>query len=126
MHIWKQRLGSDATYQKLINIFERAGHHTYAEVVRNIACDAESETDDFHDDDTMSQPETYPPFKSSHPSSTECSEREPSTCDEYLLINPAIAQRFPKGNSAWQSSVNYGVLVKKCSDIKIIMFSQSA
>ena len=101
MHIWKQRLGSDATYQKLIDIFERAGYHTYnyAEIVRNITCDTESETDDFHDDDTMPQPETYPPFKTSHPSSTKCSERKPSTCDEYLLINPAIAQRLPKGNS---------------------------
>ena len=47
----KLRLGSDATYQKLIDIFENAGYRTYAEIIRNTTSSAEfpSETDDFSD-----------------------------------------------------------------------------
>ena len=96
LQMWKQRLGSEATYQKLIDVFERASYHTYAEIVRNIVCNTESETDDSHDDDPVSQPATYPPLKPSPLSSTKCSQRKLSTCDEYLLVNPAIAQRLPK------------------------------
>ena len=33
---WKQRAGSDATYGKLIKVFECAGHKDYADHVRKL------------------------------------------------------------------------------------------
>ena len=33
---WKQRLGSKATYNELIGVFERAGHKDYTDTVRRI------------------------------------------------------------------------------------------
>ena len=36
---WKQNLGCQATYQKLIEVFESAGYQGYAEFVRNINFD---------------------------------------------------------------------------------------
>ena len=32
---WKQRLGYNATYNRLINVFERAGYSGYASTVRS-------------------------------------------------------------------------------------------
>ena len=34
--MWKQRLGSRATYGNLIDVFEHAGYKQYAEVVRKV------------------------------------------------------------------------------------------
>ena len=36
MEMWKQKLGSGATYSNLIQVFENAGHKGLAEVVREI------------------------------------------------------------------------------------------
>ena len=100
MHTWKQRLGSDATYHKLMDIFERAGYRTYAEIVRNIVCDTESEVDDSSDyDDPIPQPETYPFHKPSPPSSPKLSQHKISSCDEYLLVNPNTAQGLTEGEN---------------------------
>ena len=98
LHIWKQRLGSDATYQKLIDVFECAGYRTYVEIVRNTVCDAESETDDSSDyEEPIPQPETYPHPKA--PSLPKLSPCKPSSRDEYLLVNPATAQGLPEGEN---------------------------
>ena len=35
--MWKQKLGSNATYNNLIKVFESAGHKDYADLVRRIA-----------------------------------------------------------------------------------------
>lgn len=100
LHLWKERLGSHATYEKLINIFESAGYRAYAEIVRNIACSIEGEMDDFVDcSELLPQPETYPPPRQSPPSSPKLSSRTLSSYDEYLLINPAAAKNLPKGES---------------------------
>ena len=98
--MWKQRLGSDATYQKLINVFECAGYRTYADIVRNTICDAESEMDDSSDyEEPIPQPETYPRLKINPPPSPKLSPCRFSSCDEYLLVNPTIAQDLPKGEN---------------------------
>ena len=103
LQIWKRRLGSDATYQKLIDIFECAWFRTYAEIVRNTVCDAESETDDSSDyEEPIPQPETYPCLKISPPSSPKLLSRRFSLCDEYFLVNQATTQGLPEGeNCIW-------------------------
>ena len=36
LETWKQRLGSSATYNNLIGVFERAGYQDYADTVRRV------------------------------------------------------------------------------------------
>ena len=97
LHLWKQKLGSRATYQELINIFERAGYNSYADVVRNIVCHTESEMDHFNDyAEPLPQPETYPHPKPGPSLSRKLSHRL-SSCDEFLQVNPAAAQNIPEG-----------------------------
>ena len=96
--MWKQRLGSEATYRRLINVFERAGFQNCAEIVRSIVCEEESEIDDSSDyDEPILQPETYPKVQLNPPKAPKLS-RHVSSCDEYLLINPAThTNNLPKG-----------------------------
>ena len=99
LYIWKRRLGSEATYQRLMNVFERADFQNYAEIIRSIVCEDESEVDDSSSsdyDEPIPQPETYPNVQSNPPPSPKLS-RCTSSCDEFLLINPATANNFPKG-----------------------------
>ena len=56
MRIWKQKIGSMATYNKLIHIFERAGYQDYAEKVKMIAQDSNSEADDFSSSGEVEDP----------------------------------------------------------------------
>jgi hypothetical protein len=100
--MWKQKLGSDATYQRLINIFKQSDFHNCAEIVRNIIYEDESEIDDSSDyDEPIIQPETYPNVQlNSLPSSSpKFSRRHVSSCDEYILINPATTNNLPKGEN---------------------------
>ena len=110
LHMWKQRLGSDATYQKLIDIFEGAGYCSYADIVRNIASSVEiqSEMDDSSDyDEFISQPETYPHHKPNLSLSPKFLTQKPSSCDEYLQINPTAARNLPQGkNCIYIANVN--------------------
>ena len=97
LYIWKRKLGSEATYQRLINIFERSDFHNYAEIVRNTVREDESEEDDSSDcDEPIPQPETYPNSKLNPLPSPKIS-RHVSSYDEYLLINPATANNLTKG-----------------------------
>ena len=88
----------------MIDVFEHAGFHAYAEIVRNLVYDAEGEVDDHSDDEPIPQPETYPNHKRSPSSSPALS---PSPCklsayDEYQLIDPATALDLPKGENSKQ------------------------
>ena len=105
LQIWKQRLGSDATYQKLINVFERAGYRTYAEIVRNTVCDDESDSSDY--DEPIPQPEAYPQLKVNPPPSPKPSPRRFSSCDEYLHIDSVTAMDLPKGETLVASDKLY-------------------
>ena len=96
LYLWKQRLGSEATYQKLISIFEQADFQICAEIVRTIICEDESEVDDSDYDEPIPQPETYPNVES-NPQPLPTLSRRISSCDEYLLINPSTANDLPKG-----------------------------
>ena len=58
MYTWKQRNGSKATYTKLIKIFERAGYKRYADEVKRIARDTDSESSSSGEE--TEQPQTYP------------------------------------------------------------------
>ena len=109
MYIWKQKLGSEATYQRLMNIFERADFQNCAEIVRSIVCEDESEVDDSSDyDEPIPQPDTYPSVQSNPPPSPKHSRRT-SLCDEFLLINPATANNLPKGDCI----VNYNAIMRQ-------------
>ena len=102
--IWKQKLGSSATYNKLIRVFEHAGYKNYADNVRKIVTVyRNSETDDSSTSSEESfplpQPQTYPLLKSLNPPSptdTELPSHEPET---YLLIDPAVAESLPEGEN---------------------------
>ena len=102
--MWKQRLGSDATYKKLIDIFESAGHSNYAEVVRNIICQGgmkNLETDNLHmqdDSKLLPQPETYP-HHISYPLSPKFETQKHSFSDEFLLLNSAAVRDMPQGKN---------------------------
>ena len=67
MHTWKKRNGSNATYSKLIKIFEQADNKNYADEVRKISEVSESEEDSScsgEEHSQMDQPQTYPTQKS--------------------------------------------------------------
>lgn len=94
--IWKQRLGSSATYNELIGVFKRAGYKHYAEKVRKLVHD--SNTDDSSSSEEsfpLPQPPTYPPLNS--PSLNEVLSPNSELC---LLIDPASAELFPEGKSS--------------------------
>ena len=96
---WKQRLGSDATYQKLIDIFESIDCRSYAEFVRNIVYSVETTTEGFsdYDEPNLLQPNTYPHSEPSPLLPPKPSTRTLSSCDEFLVINQAAAQDLPEG-----------------------------
>ena len=96
LDIWKRKLGSDATYMRLINVFERAGFQNTAEIVRSIVCEDESEEDSSDYDEPIPQPETYPNVQIYPLPSLKHSKRV-SSCDEYVLINSVTANTLPKG-----------------------------
>ena len=89
--MWKQRLGSDATYNKLIRIFECAGCKHYAENVKRIIhcqesyeeiCDSDSDEDYF----PSPQPQTYPNHE--QPSTGDIPQS--LTSESYIVLDPAI------------------------------------
>ena len=45
MEKWKQKLGSNATYNNLIGVFERAGYKSYADTVRDLMKNLQRDTD---------------------------------------------------------------------------------
>ena len=66
MLTWKKRNGSNATYSKLIEIFEQAYSKNYADEVRKISEASESEEDSNgsgEEHSQMEQPQTYPTQK---------------------------------------------------------------
>ena len=109
LQIWKQRLGSGATYNKLITIFENAGYRGYAEYVRKIAqFQVKGETDDSSDDEPIPQPQTYPhPNTPSPPSSPKRSSAEVLSHEEFLLVTPDAAQSLPKGEHCQHYNIGY-------------------
>ena len=126
LYIWKQRLGCEATYQKLINIFEHAGYCNYAEIVKSIIiCDAESEEDDSSDyEEPIPQPETYPHLKPSPLSSPKFTNRKMSLCDEYLLINPDNAQDLPEGQNYIPYNIT-GIIILTISQHTVVFVFSS-
>ena len=80
-----------------MNVFERADFQSCAEIVRSTVCEDESEVNDSSDyDEPIPQPETYPKVQS-NPRPSPKHSRHTLSCDEYLLINPATVNNFPKG-----------------------------
>ena len=100
--LWKQQLGSRATYNKLISVFDHAGYKAYSENVRKFACASDSETDDSsgnEDSFPSPQPPTYPCLKpQDSPTPTELSLPEQSVPESYyILIHQAVLKSFPEG-----------------------------
>ena len=91
MHKWKQNNGSMATYDSLIGVFQQAGDHEYAEVVKRIRDEGMTiqQSDEMMDDSIPSspplppQPSTYPNLQSPQFPST------PPSVEPYTLINGA-------------------------------------
>ena len=114
LNIWKRKLGSSGTYNKLIEIFERAGYESYADSVRRI--DREINNDGCsllmlsqpnmyqqfkspsqdEGDSPLPQPLTYPPLIPLNPSS-ELTPLQLSPEEQYVLINQATAEKLPEG-----------------------------
>ena len=70
MQKWKEKQGSEATYRKLIKIFERAGYKLYADVVRSLVSTCSDQTD--KPNDSANQQINLPP--SSQPPSPQLPE----------------------------------------------------
>ena len=90
LKLWKQRLGSDATYTKLIGVFEHAGYKHYSENIRRIMlcqenceemCDSDSDEEGF----TPPQPQTYPNHKPLSPVAIP----DPQISESYINLDPA-------------------------------------
>ena len=119
LHIWKRRLGSSGTYNKLIKIFESAGYRSYADSVRCllenesvgklttamllflliVSYNVYSVSKSMNLDEEESQslpPPTYPPLKPPNPS-TQLTSIQPSPQEHYLCISTAAAKTLPKG-----------------------------
>ena len=100
---WKEKVGSSATYNKLIGVFERAGYKNYADIVRKVVHVSDSEADDSSGSDDslkfpLPQPQTYPCLQPRNsPSPTELLSAELSSSESYFLINPAILKSLPEG-----------------------------
>ena len=98
MKIWRQRLGSSATYKKLISIFELSGYYSYADEVRKVAGVEDDEDDDINDEDeAVIQPQTYPPVK--RHMSLDIPSPVPISQEQFLLVKPDAAQHLPKSKS---------------------------
>lgn len=80
----------------MINIFERAGYHNYADIVRNAACSVEGEMD-INDKEALPQPKIFPNPAPNPPLSPTLSSSRLSICDEYVEVNSAVAQNLPEG-----------------------------
>ena len=91
--LWKQKLGSSATYNELIRAFERAGYKEYADNVRKVVQpqDYDDEMDSSSSDEdcfSSSQPPTY--LEPSSPVDMQLSKPE-----SYLLMdNPAAGEKI--------------------------------
>ena len=103
----------------MIDVFENAGYRTYAEIVRNIAaCNVEGdhEMDNFGDyHEPFPQPETYPNPKP-NPLSLTRENISVTSFDEFLQVNPAVAQDLPKSNKKVTNCNPY------CIDSNIMVF----
>ena len=96
--MWKRRLGSGATYYKLISIFERADYQNYADFVKTIIHVSESETADFKNASHFPwplQPQTYPHHEP--PQNLELPLPDVSSSEEYIYINAEFREDLPKG-----------------------------
>ena len=96
---WKQNLGFDATYRKLMGVFQCAGYKNYADLVNQIAADSDSDmdTDDSScsDGDYPQQPPSYLPQE---PYTTQSTFQVASSQDKtrYVLVDPSQVPK--KGN----------------------------
>ena len=64
MQKWKEKLGSEATYKKLIKIFKHAGYELYADVVRSLVTTCSDQADkhnDSADQQIFVSPSSQPP-----------------------------------------------------------------
>ena len=60
MQKWKEKQGSEATYKKLIKIFEHAGYKLYADVVKSLVSMCSDQAD--KPNDSADQQICLPPF----------------------------------------------------------------
>ena len=98
--MWKKRLGSGATYRELVQIFRMCGDHATAEIVQNIACNVEGETQypsNIDSEESVCQRPTYPHLKQSPPPTPKPSTHMLSLCDEYVLVCKDAAQNLREG-----------------------------
>ena len=93
LQTWKQRSGSKGTYKKLIRIFEHAGYKRYADGVRMIAQDSDSETDDSsgsgEEHSPVEQPPTYPSFTLQNLMIPQSSSIRPEATETYVVVSEA-------------------------------------
>ena len=110
---WKQKLGSGATYNKLISVFERAGYKNYADEVRKIVSDDNSDSDSSGNEDSalaLPQPPTFPHLSLPSPIQLPPDLPEHSSHETFYLIDSAISNNFleegkyhPQVNTGWCS-----------------------
>ena len=107
LHTWKNKVGSSGTYQKLSEIFECAGYKNYADSVRRSIQDSKIETSDNERSLlSVSQPETYPVFKSANLPQPSIELSETSHCEQVLLVKSADeTKNLPEGEDLYNNVI---------------------
>ena len=84
LQLWKERLGSRATYNELIKAFNSADYKQYADHVKNLVQSNDDDSDSSCSENSPSllQPETYP---NPELSSVELPSEIP--CETYTLLD---------------------------------------
>ena len=99
LYTWKKRNGSNATYSKLIKIFEQAGCKICADEVRRIAKLSDSEIDDSssgsgEEYSQVEQPQTYPEYK--RQALSRLPPAAPKSAEVYVMIEE---ENYQEGKS---------------------------
>jgi hypothetical protein len=85
LHKWKQKLGTNATSQKLISVFEHAGYKHYADNVRQMLV-AEAISSDTADTTSTHSPKPIPEPKPEFPSIESISISSAATTTTTVVV----------------------------------------
>ena len=86
--MWKERLGTKATFLNLIGVFERAGYQNCADFVKRVCYGKYCELEMMHGNDSIIIPGSlFPNFQVCTQKSKSCKE---GLCSITLHLDPAI------------------------------------
>ena len=112
---WKQKFGSDATYNNLIKVFEQAGYKNYAEIVKDLVM-KNVQTDTAIDQTPPPLSEQLLPQLPVFPSESECKQFSESPLYAAAPRVKLLEEDYPLGTK--EAVIQYSIIFM-C--MKIIM-----